>query len=451
MLNIQTLEKAPQEVKERFIEALDEEILSAIPYMWKFWARDNQIGPENPDANIWFIMTGRGWGKTRTAAEYIRDLVMNEGYRRPAIVGRNAPDVRDIMVEGPSGLMNISPPGEVFYEPSKKKIYWNNGAIGAIYYGSEPRSLRGPEHDCAWCDEIAYWQYVKETFMNLEMGLRIGQKPMIVVSCTPRPIKFIRDLVKRPTVSITYGKTQDNKENLSTIFIDLVQREYGGTRLGRQELEGQLLDDNPYALWKRKWIDANRLSNFLKTDPYGNKTKLPDMWKMGIGVDPAVSANEDSAETGIIGAGIAEAMPGMQRQEDPHFYIFDDVSMKGTPKEWSDAVVALYEKLEADKVIGEVNNGGDLVEANIPRPFLGVHASRGKAIRAEPVSTLYEQGRVHHIGSFPELEDQCCEWDPTTDVSPDRMDALVWIITWLKLGGGGMLQEPDFNARSLGL
>jgi len=453
MVTLRGLEKEPPEIIDAFYETLTDEDIEALSFDWQFWAREDQVGPRDPEALIWFIMTGRGWGKTRTAAEWIREMVITQGYRRPAIVGRNAADVRDIMIEGPSGILTLSHPHEILdYEPSRKKIFWANGAIGSVYYGSEPRSLRGPEHDIAWCDEIAYWQYPKEAYMNLEMGLRIGHAPRVVVSCTPRPTKFIRSFAKRPDVSITKGKTSDNEDNLTPTFLNSIRREYAGTRLGRQELDGQLLDDNPNALWLREWIDHGRVSNFMDPGPDGKTPTIPDMWKMAVGVDPAVTANEDSNETGIIVAGIGDAMPGMRFADEPHYYVFEDVTQtQARPKEWRDAVVMAYEKWDADRVIGEVNNGGDLVEENVPRPFLGVHASRGKAVRAEPVSTLYEQGRVHHVGNFTELEDQLCEWEPTMDESPDRLDALVWVVTWLKQGGGTQLTAPEFGANTFGL
>jgi phage terminase large subunit-like protein len=324
--------------------------------------------------------------------------------------------------------MNIAPPWySPEYEPSKRRLLFPNGVLCIIYSGDEPDQLRGPQHAKAWVDELAKFKYPQYAWDNLMFGLRTGAKPGAVVTTTPRPIKAIKDLIKdertanNPSgrVAITRGHTLENKDNLAPDFLKYVLRKYEGTRLGRQELAGELLDDNPDALWERAMIDELRVSQH------------PDLSRVVVAVDPAVSTNEESADTGIIAAGIAKV------GDITHGYILEDLTIKGTPDQWAKAAVTGYHKTHADKIVGEVNNGGDMVEYTIKTvdrqvPFKQVHASRGKYIRAEPVSALYEQGRIHHIGFFPELEDQLCEWVPG-DKSPDRLDALVWAITELML------------------
>ena len=338
------------------------------------------------------------------------------------------------MVEiGDSAILNISPPSFMpVYEPSKRRLTWPNGALGIIYAGDEPDEFRGPQHQKAWVDELAKFKKAQESWDNLMFGLRIGEKPQAVVTTTPRPIKAIKELVadqktkKHPEgrVAITLGHTLENKDNLSPDFLKYIMRKYEGTRLGRQELAGEVLDDNPNALWQRDRIEELRVM------------KHPDLVRVGVAIDPAVSTGDESADTGIIVGGVAPVMGAM------HGFILDDLTIKGTPNQWATAAVTGYYRNYADLIIGEVNNGGDMVENTVRMvdgavKFKAVHASRGKYVRAEPVSALYEQGRVHHVGTFPELEDQLCEWVPG-DTSPDRLDALVWLLSQLMLE-----QEPS--------
>jgi predicted phage terminase large subunit-like protein len=335
------------------------------------------------------------------------------------------------MIEGESGILSCAPAN--FYPeyiPSQKKLVWPNGVITHIFYGSEPNKARGPQSDYLWCDELAKWQFAEETFDNLLMGLRLGLNPLCMITSTPRPTRFLMELENRTdkqgrkcTVT-TRGITRDNFRNLSPVFISTIISKYEGTRLGRQELEGCFLNDNPDALWKRADIDNNRV------------LQIPQLSYVVVGVDPAVTSKEGSDDTGIIVAG---------KSADGQVYVLGDYTIHDTPHKWAEAVITAYNRHEANMIVGEVNNGGDLVERNIKAvdakiPFKAVHASRGKAIRAEPISALYEQGKVHHFGTFPQLEDQMCEWVPGAEKSPDRIDALVWAIT--KLTEGTSLRGP---------
>ena len=370
---------------------------------------------------VWLIRSGRGWGKTRTGAETVRALV-NQGYRRIALVGQTTADVRDTMVEvGDSALLNVCPPDEKpNYEPSKRRLTFPNGAIAMTYSGDKPDQLRGPQHDAAWVDELAKFQYPEETWSNLKLGLRIGPRPLAILTQTPRPIKLLKELVKLPSTYDMQRPTDDNIANLHPAYIRHVIDPLRGTRLGRQEVGGEILMDTPGALWTYGGIEDTRV-----------KVAPPGGWKrLVVGVDPAVTAGEDSDETGIIMVGLGA---------DDHGYVVHDGSMRADPDSWASMTVGLYHTHQADLIIGETNNGGDLVENTIRTVdrfvnYKGVHATRGKYVRAEPVAALYTQGRVHHIGAMPELEDQMCTYVPGDKVSPDRMDALVWALTELMIG-----------------
>jgi phage terminase large subunit-like protein len=394
----------------------------ALLYDWQgLWARESQLPP--PGAwFVWLLLAGRGFGKSRTGAEYIRDRVEHHGARRIALVGPTAADVRDVMVEGESGLLAVCPPwNRPVYEPSKRRLTWPNGAIATCYSADMPDRLRGPQHDLAWSDELAAWRYADEAWDMLMFGMRLGADPRVVVTTTPRPTKIIKGLVADATTATTRGSTYDNAGNLAPTFLAKVRKKYEGTRLGRQELNAEILDDNPNALWQRGRIDELRV------------TKHTDLVVVVTGVDPAASANEDSAETGIIGFGIGWC--SCKGAPELHGFVLEDASTRGTPADWGGAAVTTHHKVRGDRIVGEVNNGGDMVgfviqsvEGGAAVPFVKVHASRGKATRAEPISALYEQGRIHHVGSFPILEDQMCEWQPGM-ASPDRIDALVWAAT----------------------
>lgn len=390
-----------------------------LPYDWGYLARPKQLPPDW-DWYTWLLLSGRGGGKTRTGAELIRKWAF-EGYSPIALVGETKADVRDTMVElGESSILKISPPDfRPVYESSKRRLTWPNGAVGIVYSGDEPGQLRGPQHMKAWVDELAKFKYPQESWDNLMFGLRIGDNPQAVVTSTPRPIKIIKDLVNDPKTAVTRGHTLENRNNLSPSFMRYVVNKYSGTRLGRQELAGEILDDNPDALWARTELDEHRVK------------EMPELFRVVVAIDPAVSNNEDSAETGIVIVGIG------YNNNAVNGYVLADVTLKGSPDQWANAAITAYHQYEADMIVGEVNNGGDMIEFTIKTvdkrvPFKQVRASRGKYTRAEPVSALYEQGKIHHVGFFPDLEDQLCEWTPG-DESPDRLDSLVWAITELMI------------------
>ncbi len=387
-------------------------ILTEYATRWSFLARPGQRPPDTDDWFCYLMRSGRGAGKTRSGAEWVLERV-RQGFKHIALIGQTVADVRDTMVEiGPSSILKIAKPEErPLYEPSKRRLVFPSGAIATTFSGDEPDQLRGPQFDSIWVDELAKFKYPEETWDNLEFGLRLGDKPQVFVTTTPRPIKLIKLLLKDPKTLDVRFSTLDNADNLSPAYIQRIQEKYAGTRLGRQELEGEILDDNPNALWQRETIETQRV------------TQSPVLIRIVTGVDPAVTSGEDSDDTGIITGGISAA---------GHYYILGDNTIHGTPNEWGSEVVKAYNRHKGDRVVGEVNNGGDLVESNLRHidkniSFSSVHASRGKLIRAEPIATLYERGMVHHVGVFPELEDQMCSWQPG-EKSPDRMDALVWCL-----------------------
>ena len=417
----------PEQERRKAIESLSPKEAEALLYDWEFWARPKQLPPVW-DWYIWLLLSGRGGGKTRTGAELLIKWA-KEGFSHMALVGQTKADVRDTMVEvGESAILNICPPWyRPEYEPSKRRLTFPNGVIATIYSGDEPDQLRGPQHSKAWVDELSKFKYPQEAWDNLMFGLRIGNDPEAVVTTTPRPIKVIKDLIaderteRNPNgrVAVTRGHTLENKDNLAPDFLNYILRKYEGTRLGRQELAGEILDDNPDALWERDRIEELRVNVY------------PDLKRVVVAIDPQGTDSTTSASTGIVVAGIAVV------GDKTHGYILADLTLSGTPEKWAKAAVTGYHTFKADRIVAEVNFGGDMVESVIRIAgggiaFKKVHASRGKEVRAEPVSALYEQGRVHHVGFFPELEDQLCEWVPG-DKSPDRLDALVWALTELML------------------
>jgi len=370
---------------------------------------------------VWLILAGRGFGKTRIGAEWVRYLAENKLATRIAIVARTASDHVKTTIEGESGILAVSPPWfRPRYIPSKCQLVWPNGVIAHTYTADEPDNLRGPQHDAAWADEVAAWRY-EDAWDQLMFGLRLGRNPRAVVTTTPRPNKLVKGLLSSQNTAITRGSTYDNKANLAPTFLDQIVKKYEGTRLGQQELYGAVLDDNPGALWTRAVIESGRVK------------KHPRLTRIVIGVDPAVSANETSDDTGIGAAGLGI---------DGEVYILDDATeIMASPHVWGKAVVACFDKHRADRVVAEVNQGGDLVESNIRAqrayiPIKKVYAKKGKALRAEPVAALYEQGKVHHVGCFPELEDEMCDWNPTlaNQKSPNRIDWMVYAVTELLPG-----------------
>lgn len=432
-----------REEATRRLASLTDEQVALLKYDWSLNARDDQRAPGG-DWSIWLVMGGRGAGKTRTGAETVRAAVM-AGYRRIALVAETAADARDVMVEGDSGILAIShatdadPQGRntgvPLYEPSKRRLTWKNGALAFTYNAVEPGQLRGPQHDFAWADEVAKWRY-DDAWDQLMFGLRLGSDPRCVATTTPRPRKLIRGIRFDEDTVVTGASTYANRHNLAPRFVNRIVRRFDGTRLGRQELHGELLEDTPGALWTLDQIDALRVE------------KIPGLIRVVVAIDPAASNNEHSDEHGIVVAGIAR---------DGQVYVLEDISRQGSPEQWAQTAIEAYDRHDADRIVAEVNNGGDMVESVIRSTskamkatgqrqseevaYSKVHATRGKVIRAEPVSALYEQGRAHHVGSFKELEDQMAsfthDYDRSTDGSPDRMDALVWAVT--ELTGGNVI------------
>ena len=417
---VERLGALPPAIRASFLKALSEEEAEALLYDWEFFARPSQLPPAGT-WRIWLLLAGRGFGKTRSGAEYVRKLTATHG--RIALIAPTTGDIRDVMIEGQSGLLAISPPwNRPSWEPSKRRLTWPNGAVASCYSADEPDRLRGPQHDAAWGDELAAWRY-PESYDMLMLGLRLGGDPRAVFTTTPRPVKLIRDLLRDPHVAVTRGTTFDNATNLAPGFLDAIVARYEGTRLGRQELDGTMLDDLEGALWNRAAIEAARID------------AAPPLTRIVVAVDPAVTWGPDADETGIVVVGLDEAGSG---------HVLEDLSGRFAPEAWARRAVAAWRSWGADRVVGEANQGGDLVAATLRAvdaaiPFRAVHASRGKVARAEPVAALYEQGRVRHAGFFPLLEDQMCAFTAGFDraaagFSPDRVDALVWGLSELMLG-----------------
>lgn len=413
----------PAVERTKALAALSDAEAAALEYDWPFWARPEQLPPSG-DWLTWLILAGRGAGKTRTGAEWVRGEVDAKRVARIALVAETQKDLEEVMVFGDSGILSVFPPRErpkVVRRPIR--IEFASGAIALGYNATEPDQLRGPQFDCAWCDEMAKWRYAQETWDMLQFGLRLGKHPRQVVTTTPRPIKLLKALAADPTTVVTKGKTADNRVNLAPSFLRTVVGRYAGTRLGRQELDAEILDDMPNALWTRRGLDETRRK----------KADVPELRRVVVAVDPAAKSNqarEDGAATGIVVAAIGE---------DGRGYVLDDATVRASPEGWARRAVACYDRFDADCIVGEANQGGDMVESTIRAvrpsiPYRAVTATRGKWVRAEPISALYEQGRVSHVGTFAELEDEMVAFGPdgmADGASPDRVDALVWALTEL--------------------
>lgn len=407
----------PLNERQEKVLSLNTNELQALKYSWEFWARPSQIPPEG-DWVYWIILSGRGFGKTRSGAELVRKWVKEVRYVN--LIGATADDARDIMIEGESGILAICPKHErPVYKKSDRQLSWPNGASSLIFTADEPERLRGKQHMKLWCDEMCAWRYASEALDQALLGLRLGVKPQAVFTTTPRPIKPLKDLLSNPHSIVTRGSTYDNKDNLSPVFYETIITKFEHTRLGRQELYAEILEDVEGALWKYSDIEPYRVS------------AAPEFRRIVVAIDPAVSTNKTSDETGIVAVGMGF---------DNHYYPLSDVSGIYTPLEWAKRAMFQYSTLEADAIVAEMNMGGDLVEANLRAAgFTGriikVYASKGKATRAEPVVGLYEQKLVHHVGSLPMLEVQMTTWSPKIEDSPDRVDALVWAMTDLMQRG----------------
>jgi phage terminase large subunit-like protein len=400
-------------------------LADAIESDWASLARPEQLPPDGK-WSTWVYCGGRGTGKTRSGAEWVRSLAEAATVSRIALVGPTASDVRDVMVEGEAGLLAIAPnSNRPIYEPSKRRLTWPNGVQAAMFSSEEPERLRGPQHGAAWADELAAWRNVKDTWSNLQFGLRLGKHPQQVVTTTPRPIPLLRALIKDDNTVTTRGTTYDNRDNLAPSFFSQIVRQYEGTRLGRQELNAEILDDVPGALWTRAMIDKAR-----------EPAKWPKMTRIVVAVDPSGARGADDTGADMIGIVVCG------RGDDGRGWVLGDRSLKASPAVWGRAAVDAYQEFNADRIVAERNFGGAMVEAVIRAAdqnvaYSEVTASRGKVVRAEPIAALYEQGRVSHTGDLSLLEDQLCEMASDGfmgDGSPDRVDALVWALTELMTG-----------------
>lgn len=403
-------------------------LASSLADDWRARARPEQLPPDADWWSTWLILAGRGWGKTRTGSEWVRSLAEAATVHRIALVGPTAADVRDVMVEGESGILAVCPSHNFpTYEPSKRRLTWPNGVQATMFSSEEPDRLRGPQHGAAWADELGAWRNVGDTWSMLQFGMRLGRRPRTLITTTPRPLPILRDLVGREgsDVYVTRGRTYDNAANLAPSFFSQIVKQYEGTRLGRQELDAEILSDTPGALWNMDLIDRTRVKD------------APELHRIVVAIDPAVSTKENSDETGIMVAGVAHKRGDIP----PHVYVLADYSGKYAPHEWARRAIGAFTTFNADRIIAEANQGGAMVEHTLRVvgrnvPYRAVHASRGKVTRAEPIAALYEQGRVHHVGVFQKLEDQMCAFTSDFDrnragYSPDRLDALVWALTEL--------------------
>ena len=394
---------------------------------WLRIARDKQLQPKIPHY-IWLILAGRGWGKTRTGAQDIALYALRNKNVNCAVVAPTAGDLRRVCFGGQSGLLSIIPKdcylnskSQKGYSSSVSEIRLFNGSKITGYAAQEPDRLRGPQFHRAWCDELAAWRY-PEAFDQLMFGLRLGENPQCVITTTPKPTKIIKELIERDDVQVTSGSTFENEENLAESALTMLRDKYEGTTLGRQELYAEVIETIDGALWNQKMIERTRIS----------KETEKELSKIIVAIDPAVTSNKNSDETGIIVVG---------KDYSNNFYVLEDCSGRHSAEKWGTIAVNLYHDWDANYIVAETNNGGDLVERLIRNidtrvPFRSVRATRGKILRAEPISSLYEQNRVRHLGVFPELEQQMCSYTGETNTSPDRLDALVWGLTELSKSTG---------------
>ncbi len=390
---------------------------------WHFTGRDAQMPPPG-DWRVWLLMGGRGSGKTRAGAEWVHALALARPQSRIALVAETLGDAREVMIDGVSGICRIAGRSRPDFEASRRRLVWPNGSIGQIFSSEDPESLRGPQFHFGWCDEAGKWKHAQETWDMLQFGLRLGDDPRVLVTTTPRPVPLLRALAGDPKTAVRRIATADNARNLSPGFLAAMADRYGGTRLGRQELDGELIADREDALWSRARLEAIRLRH------------PGPLSRIVVAVDPPATASAASV-CGIVVAGL----DGTGRA-----VVLADCSVTGaSPAGWAGAVVRAFRRFDADRVVAEVNQGGDMVTAMLRSvdanlPVSTVRATRGKFLRAEPVAALYEQGRVVHAGAFAELEDQMCDFGPdglSAGRSPDRLDALVWALTALVIDRQG--------------
>jgi phage terminase large subunit-like protein len=419
--------------RAKLIRGCDDRLVEAFNTWWEvFWHRYQRpplLGQAGGDWTTWLLLGGRGAGKTRAGAAWVRGMALGkEPYAaakagRIALIGETEADVREVMIEGVSGILSVHACCErPTWIPSRRRLEWSNGAVAQAFSAEDPESLRGPQFEAAWCDEIAKWRHADATFDMLQFGLRLGERPRQVITTTPRPIPLLKRLLKDPATALTHAATRANESFLAPAFLETIVARYAGTRLGRQEIDGELIEDRVDALWSRALIEAARVDS------------APPLQRIVVAVDPPASSGARATSCGLVAAG---------RGEDGNIYVIADETVAGaSPALWASKAIALWRRLSADTLVVEVNQGGDMVRAVIAEqdvnvPVIGVHARRGKWLRAEPVSMLYEQGRVKHVGVFPALEDEMCDFGLnglSAGRSPDRLDALVWAVSALTFG-----------------
>lgn len=430
---------APEQVEE-FLGGLSDNALLALPWLFEFWALPHQLPPDG-DWKAWVIMGGRGAGKTRAGSEWVRRMVEGPSAaapgrcRRVALIGETFDQAREVMVMGESGILACSPPDRrPVWEAGRRRLVWANGATATVYSAHEPEALRGPQFDAAWADELAKWKKAGDVWDMLQFALRLGEHPQQVVTTTPRNVEVLKRILRNASTVTTHAATEANRAWLAESFLAEVQARYGGTRLGRQELEGVLLDDIEGALWTTAGLEACRVDAAPKLD------------RIVVAVDPAVTGGKGSDECGIVVAGVVSGA----EPRDWRAYVLEDATVRGGPLDWARAAIAAMERHGAERLVAEVNQGGDLVESVIRQvdplvPFRALRAGRGKGLRAEPVAALYEQGRVRHLRGLGALEDQMCRMTLAGfdgSGSPDRVDALVWAIHELMIEPAAHWRRP---------
>lgn len=435
---------APPDQIQGFLDSLSDNALAALPWLFEFWAAPHQLPPAGR-WRTWVCMGGRGAGKTRAGAEWVRAQVEGDtpiaqgAARRMALVGETYDQARDVMVFGDSGILACCPPDRrPVWEATRRRLVWPNGAVAQCFSASDPEALRGPQFDAAWCDELAKWPRAADTWDMLQFALRLGTDPRQLVTTTPRNQDTLRGILAAPSTVMTHAPTEANRAWLAPSFLEDIRARYRGTHLERQELDGELLGDVQGTLWPAGLIAAARVRD------------VPPLSRIVVAVDPAVSGHKGSDLCGIIVAGaVTDGPPGTWRA-----YVLEDASLRASsPSEWARAALSALERHKGERIVAEVNQGGDLVRAVLAQidplvPFRGVHATRGKVLRAEPVAALYEQGRVHHAARLGALEEQMSQmtaqgWQGSG--SPDRVDALVWALHELILGPAATYARPQLR------
>ena len=447
-ITAEILRQLPPEKVKSVLDALGPKKTEELRHTWEFWARDNQLEPEGKDWRVWFINAGRGYGKTRSGVEWVRENA-KRGVRRIAAIAATNSDIERVMVKGESGFLSVCWEGDKTYSgklmgfpkysPTKRSlIWWKNGIETGkkddiltevqFFSAEEPERLRGPQFELAWCDELAAWNKDIDTWAMLQFCMRLGKRPRIMVTTTPKPTKLVRQILKDSKTHVTTGSTFDNAANLAGTYLTAVKEQYEGTRMGRQELYAEVLEEAQGALWTTDMLDSCSVK----------QEDVPDLIRIVVALDPAVTSNAESDMTGIVVAGID--VNGVA-------YVLGDYTDRLSPQGWASKAIQLYHQFQADRIVAEVNQGGDMVRTTIHGEdesvsYRAVRASRGKYARAEPISALYERNLVKHVAnptdgsSLNELETQMRTWEPLGSIgSPDRLDALVWALTDLCLNG----------------